>query len=101
MQEPNGTQRKASSFPSEVGKLAVVTCSTGGIGFEIAMALAVAGADVIVTGRNSTDGHEALSRIRPFAPHALVRFEKLDLESQGLSRTSPPASPVQAGLSIF
>jgi len=83
VQESNGTQRKASSFPSEVGKLAVVTCSTGGIGFEIAMALAVAGADVIVAGRNSTDGHEALSRIRPFAPHALVRFEKLDLESQG------------------
>ena len=83
MQETNGTQRKASSFPSEVGKLAVVTCSTSGIGFEIAMALAAAGADVIVTGRNSTDGHEALSRIRPFAPHALVRFEKLDLESQG------------------
>ena len=84
MQEPNGTQRRyASSFPSEVGKLAVVTCSTGGIGFEIAMALALAGADVILTGRHSADGHEALSRIRPFAPHALVRFEKLDLESQG------------------
>ena len=84
MQEPNGMQRRsASSFPTEVGKLAVVTCSTGGIGFEIAMALAVAGADVIVTGRHSADGHETLSRIRPFAPHALVRFEKLDLESQG------------------
>jgi len=47
------------------------------------MALALAGADVILTGRHSADGHEALSRIRPFAPHALVRFEKLDLESQG------------------
>jgi NAD(P)-dependent dehydrogenase (short-subunit alcohol dehydrogenase family) len=83
VQESNGTQRRyASSFPSEVGKLAVVTCSTSGIGFEIAMALALAGADVIITGRHSTDGHEALSRIRPLAPHALVRFEKLDLESQ-------------------
>jgi NAD(P)-dependent dehydrogenase (short-subunit alcohol dehydrogenase family) len=47
------------------------------------MALALAGADVIVTGRHSADGHEALSRIRPFAPHALVRFEKLDLENLG------------------
>ena len=84
MQESNGTQRRnASSFPSEVGKLAVVTCSTGGIGFDIALALAVAGADVIITGRHSADGHEALSRIRPLAPDALLRFEKLDLESQG------------------
>lgn len=84
MQEPNEAQRRyASSFPSEVGKLAVVTCSTGGIGFEIATALAIAGADVIVTGRHSADGHEALSRIRPMAPNALMRFEKLDLESQG------------------
>jgi NAD(P)-dependent dehydrogenase (short-subunit alcohol dehydrogenase family) len=46
------------------------------------MALALAGADVIVTGRHSADGHEALSRIRPFAPDALVRFEKVDLENQ-------------------
>jgi len=83
VQEQDGAQpRFASSFPSEVGRLAVVTCSTGGIGFEIAMALAAAGADVVVTGRHPADGHEALSRIRPFAPHALVRFERLDLESQ-------------------
>lgn len=84
MQESNGSQRRAvASFPSEVGKLAVVTCSTSGIGFDIAMALAMAGADVIVTGRHSADGHEALARIRPFTPHALVRFEKLDLENLG------------------
>ena len=84
MQVPNGSQRRvAASFPSEVGKLAVVTCSTSGVGFEIAMALALAGADVIITGRHSADGHDALSRIRPFAPNALVRFEKLDLENLG------------------
>lgn len=82
MQETNGSQpRVAAVFPPEVGKLAVVTGSTHGIGFEIALALAKAGADVIVTGRHSGDGHEALARIRPQAPHALVRFEKLDLES--------------------
>ena len=34
-----------------------------------------------MTGRNSADGHEALAKIRPLAPNALVRFEKLDLES--------------------
>jgi NAD(P)-dependent dehydrogenase (short-subunit alcohol dehydrogenase family) len=82
VQEMNGSQRRvAAIFPPEVGKLAVVTASTNGIGFDIALALAQAGADVVVTGRNSSDGHEALARIRPVAPQALVRFEKLDLES--------------------
>ena len=81
MQDSNGSRRIAAIFPPEVGKLAVVTGSTSGIGFEIALALAQAGADVIVTGRSSADGHEALAKIRPVAPQALVRFEKLDLES--------------------
>lgn len=83
MQELNGSQpRHATFFPSDVGKLAVVTSSTSGIGFDVALALAQAGADVIVTGRYSADGHEALAKIRPLAPEALVRFEKLDMESQ-------------------
>ena len=37
---------------------------------------------MIISGRHSADGHEALAKIRPEAPQALVRFEKLDLESQ-------------------
>ena len=54
MQESSGSQhRVAAIIPSEIGKLAVVTSSTSGIGFEIALALAQAGADVIVTGRDS------------------------------------------------
>jgi len=79
--EMNESQRRiATSFPPEVGKLAVVTGSSSGIGFDIALALARAGADVIVAGKHTADGHEALARIRPLAPQALVRFEKLDLE---------------------
>lgn len=82
MQEINGSQRQAAAnFPPETGKLAVITCSTNGLGFEIALALARAGADVVLTGRQAAEGHEALARIRPMAPHALVRFEKLDLAS--------------------
>jgi NAD(P)-dependent dehydrogenase (short-subunit alcohol dehydrogenase family) len=71
----------ADNFPPETGKVAVVTCSTSGLGFELALALAQAGADVIVTGPNQADGQEAIGRIRPLAQHALVRFEKLNLES--------------------
>jgi len=82
VQEINGSQRQAAAnFPPETGKLAVITCSTNGIGFEIALALARAGADVVLAGRQAAEGHEALARIRPMAPHALVRFERLDLAS--------------------
>ena len=82
VQETNGSQRQsAANFPPETGKLAVITCSTSGIGFELALALARAGADVIVTGRQTAEGHDALGRIRPLAPQALVRFEKLELAS--------------------
>lgn len=97
MQENNGSQRHAAAnFPPETGKLAVITCSTNGIGFELALALARAGADVVLTGRQSSEGHEALARIRPMAPHALVRFEKLDIAS--LSSVSDFANRmVQAG----
>lgn len=77
----NGSQRRIATTLPEVGKLAVVTTSTSGIGFEIALALARAGADVIVSGKHSSEGHEASAKIRPLAPEALVRFEKLDLES--------------------
>jgi NAD(P)-dependent dehydrogenase (short-subunit alcohol dehydrogenase family) len=83
MQFPNATPhpRDAAIDPSEFGRLAVVTCSCSGIGFEIAVALARSGADVILAGARSTEGHNAVARIRPLAPEALVRFEKLDLES--------------------
>ena len=36
---------------------------------------------MIVSGAKASDGHEALAKIRPMAPDALVRFEKLDLGS--------------------
>ncbi|MFZ0742850.1 MAG: SDR family oxidoreductase [Terracidiphilus sp.] len=70
-----------SDIPSQAGKLAVVTGATSGIGFETALALARAGADVIVAGCDETNGLEALGQIRPLAPGSLVRFEKLNLAS--------------------
>jgi NAD(P)-dependent dehydrogenase (short-subunit alcohol dehydrogenase family) len=57
----------------------VVTGATGGLGFEIALALAQGCADVIVAGRNESRGREAAAAIRTLAPRSLVRFERLDL----------------------
>jgi len=68
-------------IPSQTGKLALITGATGGLGFETALALAGANAEVILTGRNAQKGQDALRRIRAEYPHAKLRFEALDLAS--------------------
>jgi NAD(P)-dependent dehydrogenase (short-subunit alcohol dehydrogenase family) len=70
----------AKDIPSQKGRTAVVT-GTGGLGFEIALALAAAGAQVIVAGRNPAKGGEAVARIQAAVPGAAVQFERLDLAS--------------------
>jgi NAD(P)-dependent dehydrogenase (short-subunit alcohol dehydrogenase family) len=67
--------------PPQNGKLAVVTGATGGLGFETALALARAGADVLVTGRNAEKGRVAIEQIKRAVPSAKVRFAMLDLAS--------------------
>jgi len=68
----------ASSIPPQNGRSAVVT-GTGGLGFEVALALARAGGDVIIAGRGPSKGAEAVARIRAAVPSARARFEPLDL----------------------
>jgi NAD(P)-dependent dehydrogenase (short-subunit alcohol dehydrogenase family) len=45
-----------AEIPSQLGRSAVVTGATGGLGYETALALAKAGAEVVLTGRNATRG---------------------------------------------
>lgn len=66
-------------MPSQQGRLAVVTGATGGLGYETARALAGAGAEVVLAGRNESKGAAALARICAAHPGARVRFERLDL----------------------
>lgn len=66
-------------IPDQHGKLAVITGATGGLGYETALALAGAGATVILTGRNEAKGADALARIRKVHPNADIEFENLDL----------------------
>jgi NAD(P)-dependent dehydrogenase (short-subunit alcohol dehydrogenase family) len=70
----------AADIPSQAGRTAVVT-GTGGLGYETALALARAGASVIVAGRNPAKGAEAINNLRTAVPAASVRFEQLDLAS--------------------
>ena len=70
-----------SDIPSQVGRRAVITGATGGLGYESALALAGAGAEVVLTGRNADKGARALRDIRARYPNAHVRYEHLDLAS--------------------
>jgi NAD(P)-dependent dehydrogenase (short-subunit alcohol dehydrogenase family) len=68
-------------IPPQSGRLAVVTGATGGLGYETALVLAAAGAEVVLAGRNESKGAHALARIRAAHPGATARFERLDLAS--------------------
>ncbi|MDQ7996980.1 MAG: SDR family oxidoreductase [Luteibacter sp.] len=72
------TRWTASDIPSQRGRTAVIT-GTGGLGFEDALALARAGADIIIAGRNPSKGDAAVQQIRRSIPGASVTFEMLDL----------------------
>jgi len=70
-----------ADIPSQNGKLAVITGATGGLGYETALALARAGAELLVTGRNAEKGRVAIEQIKRAVPSAKVRFAMLDLAS--------------------
>ncbi|MDY6960644.1 MAG: SDR family NAD(P)-dependent oxidoreductase, partial [Pseudomonadota bacterium] len=65
-------------IPPQQGRSAVVT-GTGGLGFETALALARAGASVVIAGRNLLKGAAAVSEILQAVPGAQIRFRQLDL----------------------
>ncbi|WP_069308320.1 SDR family NAD(P)-dependent oxidoreductase [Methylobrevis pamukkalensis] len=64
-------------MPSLPGRWALVT-GTGGLGLEAA--LATAGADVIVAGRDPDKGAAAIASINQRVPEAHVRFGGVDLD---------------------
>jgi NAD(P)-dependent dehydrogenase (short-subunit alcohol dehydrogenase family) len=68
-------------IPSQLGKTAVVTGATGGLGYEAALALAKAGAEVILTGRDDRKGQSAVEKISGEVVGARPQYERLDLAS--------------------
>jgi NAD(P)-dependent dehydrogenase (short-subunit alcohol dehydrogenase family) len=72
------TKWTTSNIPPQHGCTAVVT-GTGGLGYEDALALARAGASVVIAGRNPRKGAEAVAAIRQAVPGGQVRFGKVDL----------------------
>ena len=70
-----------AEIPSQAGRIAIITGATSGIGYETALALAGAGAGVVLASRNEAKGAEMLSSIRAQHPAADVSFAPLDLAS--------------------
>jgi NAD(P)-dependent dehydrogenase (short-subunit alcohol dehydrogenase family) len=70
-----------AEIPSQLGKTAVVTGATGGLGYETVLALAKAGAEVILTGRDDQKGRSAIEKISREVIGAKISYEHLDLAS--------------------
>jgi NAD(P)-dependent dehydrogenase (short-subunit alcohol dehydrogenase family) len=70
-----------TEIPSQLGRSAVVTGATGGLGYETALALAKAGTEVILTGRNDRKGQSAIEKISREVSAARLSFEPIDLAS--------------------
>ena len=69
-----------NDMPDLAGHVAVVTGATaGGLGYETALGLAQARAEVIIAGRSEAKGVAAIAAIEAADPKAIVRFEPLDL----------------------
>ncbi|MGM3390159.1 SDR family oxidoreductase [Stutzerimonas stutzeri] len=68
-----------NDMPSQHDRIALITGGTSGMGYEDALALARAGAEVIIAARNPERGAEAIARIQEAVPDATVQFEAVDL----------------------
>lgn len=68
----------SADITSQKGRSVVIT-GTGGIGYETALEMTRAGAEVIMAGRNKDKGEEAIRKIKKINPNGNIRFEKLDL----------------------
>ncbi|WP_299574739.1 SDR family NAD(P)-dependent oxidoreductase [uncultured Williamsia sp.] len=67
--------------PTQAGKVAVVTGSNTGLGFDTARVLADRGAHVVLAVRDPAKGEDAVERIRSTVPDADVSVQQLDLGS--------------------
>jgi NAD(P)-dependent dehydrogenase (short-subunit alcohol dehydrogenase family) len=77
-----------ADIPDQTGRVAVVTGSNTGLGFETAAALADKGAHVVLAVRNLDKGKDAELLIRKRSPNANVALQELDLSSLESTRAA-------------
>ena len=75
----NTEKWKAEDIPNQAGKVAIVTGSNTGIGFDTARMLAENGAKVIIAVRTVSKGEDAANRIREVHSEADLSVMEIDL----------------------
>jgi len=99
---PSMKRWTTQDIPDLAGRTAVVTGANSGLGFETTLALARAGALVVLACRDQSKGADALDRIRRQVPGAEVRLDALDLADLASVRTFCTAvSSVGDGLDVL
>ncbi|KWX23762.1 short-chain dehydrogenase [Mycolicibacterium wolinskyi] len=82
------TKWTEADVPDQTGRIAIVTGSNTGLGYETARALAAKGAHVVIAVRNLDKGREAVDRMRAAAPKADLKLQALDVGSLDSVRTA-------------
>jgi NAD(P)-dependent dehydrogenase (short-subunit alcohol dehydrogenase family) len=77
--------------PDQSGRVAVVTGSNTGLGYDTARVLAARGATVVMACRDTAKADAAAARIRQLSPGATVAVQKLDLGSLASVREAAAA----------
>jgi NAD(P)-dependent dehydrogenase (short-subunit alcohol dehydrogenase family) len=82
------TKWTAADVPDQTGRVAIVTGSNTGLGYETALVLAGRGARVVLAVRDTDKGNAAAARIVGAVPRADVTVQPLDMGSLQSVRTS-------------
>lgn len=67
-----------ADIPPQAGRLALVTGATSGIGYEAALALAGAGAEIVLAARDAAKAERTMGAIRRLHPGARLEARPLD-----------------------
>ena len=76
-------------IPSQRGKRVLVTGASSGIGWNTALELARAGAEVTMPARTQTKADDAIRRIQAVLPNAELKAAVMDLSSLQSVRELP------------
>ncbi|MDT5339657.1 MAG: hypothetical protein QOD90_5162 [Mycobacterium sp.] len=78
----------AADVPDQTGRVAIITGSNTGLGYETARVLAASGATVVLAVRDIEKGNAAAARILGTSPRADVTVQPLDVGSLQSIRTA-------------
>lgn len=85
------TKWTEANVPDQMGRIAIVTGSNTGLGYETARVLAAKGAHVVIAVRSLDKGREAADRITAATPKADLKVEAVDVGSLDSVRTAADA----------